>query len=192
MKSLVAKIFILFLFTFITIGCNSEANVVSSENESSMSKYGVSGSNLSQEEHDGLIHMRIEEKLARDVYTVLGDKWNARVFLNIKLSEQTHMDAVKRMLDKYGISDPLTTDEVGIFPDEHFQTLYNQLIDKGNISLIDALKIGVEIEELDIEDLNYQLNNVVDNIDIIRVYTNLKNGSINHLNAFNRNLSFLQ
>ncbi len=140
MKSLVAKIFILFLFTFITIGCNSEANVVSSENESSLSKYGVSASNLSQEENDGLIHMRIEEKLARDVYTVLGDKWNARVFLNIKLSEQTHMDAVKRMLDKYGISDPLTTDEVGIFPDEHFQTLYNQLIDKGNISLIDALE----------------------------------------------------
>ena len=64
--------------------------------------------------------MRIEEKLARDVYTVLGDKWNARVFLNIKLSEQTHMDAVKRMLDKYGISDPLTTDEVGVFPDEQF------------------------------------------------------------------------
>ncbi|MCK7517301.1 MAG: DUF2202 domain-containing protein [Ignavibacteriales bacterium] len=33
---------------------------------------GGSTYELSQEEIDGLIHMRIEEKLARDVYTVMG------------------------------------------------------------------------------------------------------------------------
>ena len=189
MKTLVVKIPSLFLFAFLIIGCKSEANVVSSENDASLSKYGVSVSNLSQEEVDGLIHMRIEEKLARDVYTVLGTKWNARVFLNIKLSEQTHMEAVKRLLNKYGISDPLTTDEVGVFPDATFQALYDQLIAQGNISLHEALLVGVAIEELDIADLEYQLTNVVDNPDIIRVYTNLKAGSINHLSAFNRNLT---
>ncbi len=192
MKAIALRLFSLFLITFLIIGCNSEANVVSSESDASLLKYGASVSNLSQEEIDGLIHMRIEEKLARDVYTVLGDKWNARVFLNIKLSEQTHMDAVKRLLDKYSIADPLTTDEIGVFPDDHFQTLYNELIIRGNLSLKDAFQVGVDIEVLDIEDLEYQLSNVVDNSDIIRVYTNLKNGSINHLAAFNRNLSFLQ
>jgi hypothetical protein len=195
MKNFFKNTFGLFLLAFLLLGCNSESSVTSSDNESSLLKPGEPRKvfpALSQDEIDGLIHMRIEEKLARDVYTVLGEKWNARVFLNIKLSEQTHMDAVKRLLDRYAITDPLTTDEVGVFPDEHFQTLYNQLVEKGSISLTEALKVGVQIEELDIEDLEYQLTNVVDNPDIIRVYTNLKKGSENHLAAFNRNLNFLQ
>lgn len=188
MKTLVVKISSLFLFAFLIIGCKSEANVVSGENDASLSKYGVSVSNLSQEEADGLIHMRIEEKLARDVYTVLGNKWQAKVFLNIKLSEQAHMNAINRLLVRYGIPDPLTTDEVGVFPNESFQNLYNELVAQGSVSIVEAFKVGVKIEELDIDDLEHQLQNVVDNVDIIRVYTNLKTGSENHLKAFNRNL----
>lgn len=195
MKTASVKIIVLFFFSFLMLGCNSESNFLSSENEASLlkpAKLGPSLSALSEDEIDGLIHMRIEEKLARDVYTVLGEKWNAKVFLNIKISELTHMDAVKMLLDKYIIADPLTQDEVGVFPDEHFQSLYNQLVEKGRVSLTEAFKVGVEIEELDIEDLEYQLTSVVDNFDIVRVYTNLKKGSENHLAAFNRNLSFLQ
>ena len=81
---------------------------------------------ITQEEIDGLIHMRIEEKVARDVYTILGTAYNEQVFLNIKLSEQAHMDAVKAKLDKFNIPDPLETDDVGVFPNEYFQTLYDQ------------------------------------------------------------------
>lgn len=192
MKNFFKNTFGLFLLAFLLLGCNSESSVTSSDNESSLLKPGEPRKvfpALSQDEIDGLIHMRIEEKLARDVYIVLGDKWNARVFLKIKLSEQTHMDAVKRLLDRYGISDPLLSDEVGVFPNEYFQNLYNELIEQGSVSLIEALKVGVKIEELDIKDLEYQLVNVVDNPDIIRVYTNLKKGSINHLKAFTRNLN---
>lgn len=194
MKYLVVKMLSLAFVTMLFVGCNSESDILSSENESSLLKPGNPGyelGSLSQEEIDGLIHMRIEEKLARDVYTVLGNKWQAKVFLNIKLSEQNHMDAIKRILVRYGISDPLTTDEVGVFPNENFQNLYNELIAQGSITIIEAFKVGVKIEELDIDDLEFQLENVVDNIDIIRVYTNLKTGSENHLAAFNRNLTFV-
>ena len=58
---------------------------------------GGSTYELSQEERDGLIHMRIEEKLARDVYIVMGELWNHKVFLNIQLSEQKHMEASKKI-----------------------------------------------------------------------------------------------
>lgn len=191
MKIIALKLYVLFLISFLMMGCNSEANVVSSESDASLLKYGASISNLSQDEIDGLIHMRIEEKLARDVYTTLGNMWNAKVFLNIKLSEQTHMNAINRLLVRYGIPDPLTTDEVGVFPTENFQNLYNELVAKGSLTIKDAFQVGVTIEELDIKDLEYQLNNVVNNIDILRVYTNLKTGSENHLKAFNRNLTFI-
>ena len=192
MKKLTAKILGLALFALLLVGCNANTDVISPENE--LTKSGnidfIDGGTytVTQEEIDGLIHMRIEEKLARDVYTVMGTTYNAQVFLNIKLSEQAHMTAVKRMLDKYSIPDPLTSDEVGVFPDATFQALYDQYIAQGSVSLNEALLVGVAIEELDIADLDNQLTNVVTNPGIIRLYTNLKAGSVSHLAAFKRNL----
>jgi len=195
MKTLLTKIFGLMLFAFLLIGC--ETNVVSPDNQTDVSKTAVydltspdeATYGITQDEIDGLIHMRIEEKLARDVYTVLGTTYNEQVFLNIKLSEQAHMDAVKRMLDKYNIPDPLTSDEVGVFPDETFQSLYNLYIAQGSATLYEALLVGVAIEELDIADLDDQLTNVVTNPGITKLYTNLKTGSVSHLAAFNKNLT---
>ncbi len=195
MKKLAIKMVGLMIFAFLLIGC--ETNVVSPDSQNGLPKTGVSefiptdDSNIgiTEAEIAGLIHMRIEEKLTRDVYTVLGTTYNAQVFLNIKLSEQAHMDAVKRMLDKYSIPDPLTTDEVGVFPDADFQALYDQYIAQGNITLNEALLAGVAIEELDIADLDYQLTTVVTNPGITKLYTNLKAGSVSHLAAFNKNLT---
>lgn len=177
-------LFIISLITSLILSSCQSDNPTSVNESIEIAKYG-GGSNyeLSQEEQDGLIHMRIEEKLARDVYIVMGELWNHKVFLNIQLSEQKHMDAVKRLLDKYSVTDPLTTDSVGVFPDPQFQQMYYQLVQQGNQSLEEALLVGKSIEELDIADLEYQLS-FVDNPDIIRVYENLKAGSENHLAAF--------
>jgi hypothetical protein len=177
------------LFAFLLLGCQGETPT-SSENFDVLAKFGNgngngggSGYELSEEERDGLIHMRIEEKLARDVYIVMGDLWNHKVFLNIQLSEQKHMEAVLRLLNKYNVPDPLTTDSIGVFPDPQFQLLYDQYILQGNQSLNEALLVGKAIEELDIADLTFQLT-FVDNPDIIKVYQNLKAASENHLAAF--------
>jgi len=178
--------------SFLLLACQSE-NPTSSDDYNALAKYGDGNGGgstyeLSQEEQDGLIHMRIEEKLARDVYIVMGELWNHKVFLNIELSEQKHMEAMKRLLDKYSVPDPLTTDSVGVFPDPQFQLLYDQYILQGSQSLQEALLAGKTIEELDIADLEYQLT-FVDNPDIIKVYQNLKAASENHLAAFNRCLN---
>jgi len=196
MKMLATKIFGLVLFAFLLIGC--ETNVVSPDSQTGVSKTGVYDLTspgevtyaITQEEINGLIHMRIEEKLARDAYIVLGNTWNAKVFLNIQVSEQAHMDAVKRMLDKYNIPDPLINSlEVGEFPEEYpeFQDLYDQLMAQGIVSLYQGLLVGVTIEELDIADLEAQLE-LATNSGIIKLYTNLKNASTSHLAAFNKNL----
>jgi len=193
MKKNKYHLLIISLFTsFLLLACQSE--VPTSANDSMLlAKYGGGNGGgstfeLSQDEREGLIHMRIEEKLARDVYIVMGDLWNHKVFLNIQLSEQKHMDAVKKLLDRYNVPDPLTTDSVGVFPDPQFQQLYNQIIQQGNQSLQEALLAGKSIEELDIADLEYQLS-FADNPDIIRVYQNLKAASENHLAAFLRCLN---
>ena len=46
---------------------------------------------LSLAESGSLSFMREEEKLARDVYITLYNKWGVNIFTNISSSEQTHM-----------------------------------------------------------------------------------------------------
>lgn len=139
---------------------------------------------LSEEEAAGLIYMRQEEKVARDVYTVLGEKWNENIFTKITSSEQNHMDAVKKMIIKYELTDPVDEFEtVGLFLDEDFQTMYNNLIDQGLVSKEDAMLVGQIIENQDISDLEAQIL-ITDNQDIAKMYERLKAGSLRHLSSF--------
>ncbi|MBU0660864.1 DUF2202 domain-containing protein [Patescibacteria group bacterium] len=135
----------------------------------------------------GLTQMREEEKLARDVYTTLGEKWDMNVFKNIAKSEQTHTDTIKVLIERYGIDDPVTDDTVGVFSLPAMQSAYNEFVATGNKSLVDALIVGAMIEDLDIQDLeNFKRD--VDNEDILIAYENLQKGSRNHLRAFIKNL----
>jgi len=140
-------------------------------------------SQVNQEEIAGLILMREEEKLARDVYTTLGEKWGINIFTNIAKSEQTHTDAVKVLLDRYDITDPVKDDTIGVFTSEVLDKLYNDLVAQGNTSLVEALTVGAIIEDLDIKDLN-ELTKKTNKEDIIVTYNNLNKGSRNHLRAF--------
>lgn len=143
----------------------------------------IEPSSLSEDEISGLILMREEEKLARDVYLTLYDKWNLRIFNNIANSEQTHTDAVKVLLDRYDLEDPVKDDAVGVFTSLDLKTLYDELVSRGSASLLDALVVGATIEDLDIKDLN-ELLTQTDNEDIILTYNNLNRGSRNHLRAY--------
>ncbi|MEA1911685.1 MAG: DUF2202 domain-containing protein, partial [Spirochaetota bacterium] len=51
----------------------------------------VAITSISETEAEGILLMREEEKLARDVYLTLYDKWGLRTFTNIAGAESTHM-----------------------------------------------------------------------------------------------------
>lgn len=141
------------------------------------------GGPLTTAEIDGLTYMREEEKLARDVYLALYDQWGQQTFTNIARSEQAHMNAIATLLDRYDIPDPAAGNDPGEFTNPDLQALYHQLVEQGNQSLADALKVGLAIEEIDIQDLLEELDAVAHS-DIQRVYQGLKQGSENHLRAF--------
>jgi len=132
---------------------------------------------------EGLIYMREEEKLAHDVYVFLYDKWGLQTFQNIAASEQAHTDAVKSLLDAYGLPDPAAGAQIGQFANSNLQALYDQLTVQGSLSLADALKVGAAIEEIDILDLQAHLAGDLPD-DVRLVYENLLFGSYNHLSAF--------
>lgn len=138
---------------------------------------------LDENEMMGLVFMREEEKLARDVYLTMFDLWGLNIFNNIAKSEQTHTDAVKALLDGFGIADPMTNDLIGVFENQDLQALYNQLVAQGSQSLADAILVGGAIEEIDIIDLQKNMAET-ENAEILTVYTRLLKGSENHLQAF--------
>lgn len=143
---------------------------------------------ISAAEEAGLYYMREEEKLAHDVYSKLYDQEGQKVFDNIANSESTHTEAVKSLIDRYQLTDPVGSNDEGVFSDPVLQGLYDALIAQGSASLVDALLVGAAIEEIDIIDIESRKLEIVDNEDIVLVYDNLIKGSRNHLRAFVSNL----
>jgi len=146
-----------------------------------LSQVSTGTSALSDADAEGLFFMREEEKLARDVYLTLYEKWGLPIFQNIANAEQTHTDAVKTLIDRYDLPDPALDTEIGVFTNPTLQELYDQLVDEGSKSLESALRVGVAIEEIDILDLEERRT---DTVDIQLVYDNLTKGSRNHLRSF--------
>lgn len=144
---------------------------------------------LTEDEVAGLLEMREEEKLAHDVYVTFYETYEYIIFNNISKSETAHTSAVLYLINGFGLADP-ALEGVGEFTSETFQALYPVLIETGNASLVDALKVGALIEETDIADLKLHLETTT-NETILRVYGNLLNGSTFHLKAFSAVLARL-
>ncbi|MEZ5329763.1 MAG: DUF2202 domain-containing protein [Verrucomicrobiales bacterium] len=132
-------------------------------------------------------YIRQEEKVARDVYDQLYSIWGKNIFSNIASSERNHIAAMVNIMAAYGLVDS-TPSEPGQFSIPELQALHDELLEKGKQSLVDALLVGVLIEETDIADLarSIELSNQED---VKAVYESLRKGSENHLAAFSSQLA---
>lgn len=144
---------------------------------------GPNPGQLDAMEESTLVYMREEEKLARDVYNKLNESWNQAVFVSISESEQRHMDTLLGKLEFFGIADPVTDDETGVFTNPALDEMYDSLISRGTTSLLEAYHSGAYIEELDIRDLGMAIAST-DERPLIKAYGNLQAASRNHLRAF--------
>ena len=188
------NLFLTAMLSFALMSCNDSIAATDLEMSSELSsnqmlqsmEFTSDSTSISQTERDGLILMREEEKLAGDVYAYFYAKYALRPFTNINKSEVQHSGAVLRLLTYFGIADPALT-EAGKFSNSDIQALYNKLTADGSTAE-NALAVGAFIEEYDIADLR-KLIAETQNADIKKVYTNLLNGSYNHIKAFTRVLA---
>ena len=172
------KIIVLSVFlaaTFFSCSSNSseDVEVISLESQTLLTNNEISD----------LLFLREEEKLARDVYLYSYDLYGLQIFKNISNSEEQHMNSVLQLLNNYNLEDP-ALDVRGNFTNPELQSIYNSLIEKSNISLLEALKVGNTIEDLDINDID-ENEKRTSKIDLLNVYALLKCGSRNHLRNFN-------
>ena len=124
------------------------------------------------------------EKVARDVYMTLSEVYESETtFALMQFAEQRHMDCARELCEMYGVETSKVNEEaVGEFESPVLQTLYDECIQKGKLSLLDALEVGEFLEIADIEDLE-QASVGMPN-DVVSVYNKLKKRNINHLGAF--------
>jgi hypothetical protein len=159
------------------------ASCSSSDNSTSTGGASAASAPLSTQETETLKYMREEEKLARDVYRTLYNRWGIQLFTNISGSEQQHMDTLAGMLSRYGIPDPVASDSTGSFTNPALASLFNQLVATGEKSAAEAIEVGIAIEQLDIADLRKAIDEST-HADLDQAYERLMNGSFNHLSAF--------
>ena len=196
-----------FLFGLLAVASSCQKDAMNDENAQYASILAVSGdgttsvieanlksamietSDLTESELASLLKMKEEEKLARDVYTVLAQKWGTQVFTNISKAENNHLNAIILLLSSYGSTETAIS-EAGVFTDAAVHTLYNDLVAKASVSVEEAYKAGALIEDMDIKDLNIALGTTT-NENVILAFENLEKGSRNHLRAFNRQLTTL-
>ena len=193
MKILIFSLSLLLISAVSTVSASGEDLMVVDENQTTsvndtalnLALAGQPSGVLTSPEEEGLLFMAEEEKLAGDVYSSLNEIWSLRVFDNIGRAERTHQAAVETLLIRYSLAVP--ANPLGEFSNETLQSLYNDLVGRGGLSVEEALRAGASIEELDILDLEERMAQT-DKEDIQLVYSNLKRGSENHLRAFVNNL----
>ena len=173
-------------------GCGSSSAADTTKTATSstaeIAAMAISTQPLTTTEIDMLLFVREEEKLARDVYLTLNDRYGQKVFENIATkAEQQHMDVMGTLVTRYNLVDPVTDNTVGVFTDPALLGLYQDLVMRGSTSLLAALNVGGFIEEYDINDLQEAIDEAKagsNPADIILAYENLMCGSRNHLRAF--------
>ncbi len=139
---------------------------------------------LTTQQTADLLAMVEEEKLAGDVYATLAAQYGDAELARIAAAEDKHAASLRTLLTRYGIADPTVGYAAGDFPTASFQTLYDDLVARGSVSLVAADVVGAEIERMDIDDLTRAITDAGGHADVQRVYTNLRNGSQHHLTAF--------
>ena len=139
---------------------------------------------MTEAQKDELFYIYQEEKVARDVYITLGKVYpNENTFASIQLSEQRHIDSAQGLCEKYNVDiSGVDEDSIGNFEVPVLQDLYDTCIEMGNESLLDALRVGELIEITDIKDLEHAMIGMPN--DVVNIFSNLREGSYNHLEAF--------
>jgi hypothetical protein len=125
------------------------------------------------------------EKMAHDLYIELADSTGDHRFSRIADAETRHLQAIRTLLDRYGIDDPTEGYAAGEFASETVAKKYAAYLAEGSESPEAALEVGRTHEAEDVEALRKAADDV-DAPDVKRVLEHLADSSEMHLSAFSR------
>ncbi len=132
----------------------------------------------------GLQFAREEERMARDLYQALADKYDGALpFSRITLSEQRHFDAVGALLDRYDVADPADGRKAGSYADATLQNLYDGWLADGRSRSTRPTTSAWPWRSAT-SPTSRARSSRASRADVTQVFTALLNGSQHHLAAF--------
>ena len=144
----------------------------------------VATGTMTDEQKAELAFMAEEELVAHDLYTAFAGLYDTPVFNRVANSESKHLEAVRNLMERYGVTDPTVDHTAGVFSDESLQKLYDELLVLGQASQEGALEAGRTVEKTDIEGLTAAAEGATTAPDAKAVFTRLLEASKHHLTAF--------
>ncbi|MDI3240858.1 DUF2202 domain-containing protein [Arthrobacter sp. AL08] len=139
---------------------------------------------MTDEQRAELVYMAEEELLAHDLYTTFAGLYGTPVFSRVANSESKHLEAVRNLMDRYGVTDPTVDHTAGVFSDDSLQKLYDELLAQGKASQEGAFAVGRTVEKTDIQSLATSAENATTAPDAKTAFTRLLEASQHHLTAF--------
>ncbi|WP_369425087.1 DUF2202 domain-containing protein [Methanothrix sp.] len=136
--------------------------------------------NLTENDIEWMLFIWKEEKAARDLYGSLYERTGLTVFLDLVRSEQSHIDQIGALMDRYGVETPVL--ERGVFDNQTLQRVHDELLSKAS-SDHNALMAAARFEEISIIDLERAIAET-GNKEVIDVYSGLLAGSKKHLRSY--------
>ncbi len=144
---------------------------------------------LTEEEKSSVQSMMEYEKMVRDVYAIMYEKWQTQAFENLGKKASAAMAAIKLLLDRYNLENPVKdATKVGDFKNVTLQKMLNAMVSKGDKSLKDALEACAEAEEMNMAKIENALK-TCDSADLKLVYETLLNETIQMLKSIVYTLS---
>ena len=138
---------------------------------------------LSDQEVADILFMREEEQMAHDLYSRWAGMYPLPIFSNIRDSETVHIYEVQLLMDRYDVpSDRIGNASAGFY-NPVIQSWYEAFSSQGDASQTAALEAGAAIEQDDITDLDAAIGHT-SRLDILQVWNNLRQASVNHESAF--------
>lgn len=144
----------------------------------------VATGTMTDEQKAELAFMAEEELVAHDLYTAFAGLYDTPVFSRVANSESKHLEAVRNLMERYGVTDPTVNHTAGVFSDDSLQKLYDELLALGQANQESALGAGRTVEKTDIEGLTAAAGSATTAPDAKAVYTRLLEASQHHLTAF--------
>lgn len=141
----------------------------------------ATGVTLTASETRALLFQIEEERMARELYTALDAKWDARTFSRIRAAEARHEQQLRALAERAGLTVPAAVE--GRFADPVLQQRHDSLLARGLASRADAWAVGAAVERQDLADLEALLRAETSTA-LREVATRLAAGSTRHLAAF--------
>lgn len=145
----------------------------------------VAAGKLTQAQRTQLAAMAVSEKTSHDLYVQFAKAYGLPVFDHLAAAEANHLQALRTLMARYGVTDPTAGKAVGVFGSAAAQATYDRLLAQGRTGQQAALRVAQGLEQQAIARYGDAISGL--NAPAAeRVYSNLRTAETRHLAAIER------